>query len=116
MNRRYNNDFNERIYKEMQHKFSVMDLDAVIFHSSKNGNRVMIVEHKYDNEPVRKMQEVMLKMLQGLIDWSRLDHWSGVYILRELGDDKFGLRRVDKEKGIIVTFKQLETLFAGGEL
>jgi len=114
MGRFFNNRFNKRVYEEMPHTFTLIDIDGVIVLFNPDGTRLIIIEHKEANEKIGYMQMKVLKLLDKLIDWNKLDRWSGIYILRETDyKDIYIFSKIDGSKKWKISFEQLKKLFTG---
>lgn len=81
----HNNLISKRLDEEYPHDFSICDIDGVtrVFYKAKNGykNRLIIYESKHKNEPASQQQLETLFLLNDIIDWSKLDSRSGLYLI-----------------------------------
>ncbi len=99
-----NNNLNTRLNKEYSHDFSICDIDGVsrCFYKKDNKwiNRLVFFEAKRSYEKWSKTQISTLKIINKAIDWSKFDDKSGMFVLKDTGDneteyDKMGIYKID---------------------
>lgn len=83
----HNNAISKILNEEFKKDFTLIDIDgAVRCHYKDNGifkTRFIIYESKWKNE--RKMKDAQLKSLKQLrdiIDWSKFDRYSGLFVFK----------------------------------
>jgi hypothetical protein len=80
----------KKLNLEYGKSFSLCDVDMMFrkeyISASKHYTRCVIVESKHDNEPISDAQYKSLAFLHSIIDWSKCDEKSGVFIVRHYNE------------------------------
>jgi len=117
-----NNRFNERIYNEFKHSFSLCDIDGVAykFYKFRDGwrYRLIIYEVKNKNEELTKTQLTTLRTVAFNINWKKFDSKSGAFIFRSIDDDfnEVSITDILKDKEYTLSFEQFYDWFNAEEV
>lgn len=113
----YNNRIGKKLHEEYPHDFSICDIDGLV-RLSYWSTRLIVYESKNDNEKnMGYPQRTSLKLLESVIDWSRLDQMSGVFVLRIVDiDNEIVWTDLDGHEVRRTTFDELYNIFSAKDV